>query len=416
MGSAVPPKVLVVEADPRTLGLVRRALPPACAVEVVASAPEGAAALAREHYDLVVSDSDVGELGDLHDVSLVIVDRSAPLDEGALSTTLKRAVAVRGGATREPMLIGGAPAFAATLEAVDRVASSVAPVLLVGETGAGKDALAARIHARGPRRHNPFVVVNAGAIPPTLLDSELFGHVGGAFTGATRPRRGLIAEADGGTVFLDEITDIPLELQGRLLRVVENGLVRAVGADHERRVDVRFVAATQRPLIEAVRRSAFREDLFYRLDVLSIGVPPLRERREDIVPLAAFFFERARARNPDCITRQLGPQALAALVAAPWPGNVRQLAAVIERVVVFGRNPIVEHGDLRGVDDDAFASTMALPSPSAPLPLRTITTRYIDWVLAQTDGDKARAAAILEVDVSTLYRLDRRRREGREPR
>jgi two-component system, NtrC family, response regulator HydG len=418
MGLAVPPRVLVVEADGHTLGLVRRALPPACAVEVVGSAPEGAAALARGHYDVVISDSDAGELGDLRDVALVIVDRAAPLDERVLSTTLRRVVEVRGRPMGEPTLVGSAPAFVAALDAVDRVASSSAPVLLVGETGVGKDALAARIHARGPRRHRPFVVVNAGAIPPTLLDSELFGHIGGAFTGATRPRRGLIAEADGGTVFLDEITDVPLELQGRLLRVVEGGLVRAIGSDHERRVDVRFLAATQRPLGEAVRRKAFREDLFYRLDVLSIEVPPLRERPEDILPLATFFFDRARARHPDCFARELGPDAREALVAASWPGNVRQLAAVIERVVVFGRNPVVERADLRGLEAAASRTTFALPPApsSSPLPLRALTAQYVDWVLAQTDGDKARAAAILEVDVSTLYRLERRRRDAGEPR
>ncbi len=194
----------------------------------------------------------------------------------------------------EPIIIGTSAALAATLDASDRVAHSTAPVLLVGETGTGKDLLAERIHARGPRRHRPYVVVNAAAIPAALLDSELFGHVAGAFTGATRARRGLIAEADGGTLLLDEIADLPVELQGRLLRVVETGLIRAVGADHERAVDVRFLAATHVDLAHAVRERAFREDLYFRLNVLAIGVPPLRDRREDVPALVDYFFERAR--------------------------------------------------------------------------------------------------------------------------
>src|SRR5688572_1222615 len=313
-------RVLVVEDDDRDASELCRTLPPLCAVDVVKSGDAGLAALERERYDAVVSDVATPGLGALELLdavhvlypSLPFILLAAPgdhttateggrrgafdtmFDPSMVSSIVRRAVArpleVRG-ATGAPV-IGSAPAFVSALDAVERVAAADAPVLLVGETGTGKDLLAARIHERGPRRHRPFIVVNVGAITASLLDSELFGHVGGAFTGAMRTRRGLIVEADGGTLFLDEIADMPIELQGRLLRVLETGKVRAVGSDHERHVDVRFIAATPHPLAISVRERRFREDLYFRLNILSIHVPPLGERREDIPALIDWFFER----------------------------------------------------------------------------------------------------------------------------
>ena len=309
----------------------------------------------------------------------------------------------------EPALIGTAPAFVAALDAVDQAARSDAPAMLVGETGTGKDALALRIHLRGPRRHRPFVVVNAGAIAPALLDSELFGHTAGAFTGATRQRRGLVVEADGGTLFLDEIADLPLELQGRLLRVLEHGAIRAVGADHERSVDVRFIGATQRDLEHAVGEGRFREDLYFRLNVLAIHVPSLRERREDIPSLVHYFFQRARSRNPSSPVVAITPAAEAQLLHGDWPGNVRELASVIERLVVFASRATIGVEELAGLVTSGGENGASAPGPDRwsmeeMCTLRILTDRYVEWVLARVGGDKARAAAILGIDLSTLYR------------
>jgi two-component system, NtrC family, response regulator HydG len=357
----------------------------------------------------------------------------------------------------ESTIIGSDPELIEALDSVDRVAHATAPVLIIGETGTGKDLIAARIHARGPRRHRPYVVVNAAAIPAPLLDSELFGHVVGAFTGATRARRGLVAEAIGGTLFLDEIADLPLELQGRFLRVLETGAIRPVGADHERRVDVRFLAATQRDLLHAVRAGKFREDLYFRINVLSIAIPPLRDRPGDIPSLIDFFFTSAKTRSPRSPVREISRGARTRLEAWPWPGNVRELQAVVERIVVLGKRAVVEEHDLDATLNSltpsflpppasvtttttssvlsptsspassslaslaSSSSPSSLPSasienfsspddPSTPASLRDMTARYVELVLASTKGDKVRAAAILGIDVSTLYRWRRRRR------
>jgi two-component system response regulator HydG len=305
-------------------------------------------------------------------------------------------------------IVGTSPALVEALEAADRVAHSTAPVLLIGETGTGKDLLAARIHARGPRRHRPYIVVNAGAIPPTLLDSELFGHVAGAFTGATRARRGLIAEAEGGTLFLDEIADLPIELQGRMLRVLEGKGIRPVGGDHERPVDVRFIAATHRDLALAVRAGKFREDLYFRLNVLAIELPALRNRREDLPSLIQYFFDDARARNPRSVVDTIAPEVQALFSSHAWHGNVRELQATIERLVVLGKSSRIEAADVAAIRASGSGETDIVAPASLPsgelTSIREVTMRHVARVLAHTGGDKAAAAAILEVDVSTLYR------------
>ena len=334
-------------------------------------------------------------------------------------------------AKRSGTIIGSSRTLLEALEVVDRVARSSSPVLLVGETGTGKDLIAARIHARGPRRNRPYVVAHAGATPAARLDSELFGHVTGAFTGAAKARRGLLVEADGGTLFLDEIADLPLELQGRLLRVLEAKTLRPVGADLERPIDVRIIASTHRDLSHAVRAGTFREDLFFRLDVLSVHIPPLRERREDLQALISFFFDAARARNPHSPVLAIAPEASEELLRNPWRGNARELQACIERLVVQGATERVEKSDVtrilsaraqspapegrpadvdrREVDHKEVGWTEASPDFVS---LREMTMKYLEAVLHHTGGDKARAAAILEVDLSTLYRWQRRRRMG----
>lgn len=440
-------RVLVVDEDDGAAAKLHELLVPHFTCDVASSGEAALRALARHSVDVVVARHDLASSAlvagareqspaaklilvgsDPSATELLEAGRSgasdylrAPVDGDTLYASVERAISE----LQEPQLeaptsfqprafvagtiVGSSPALAAALEAADRVAHSIAPVLLIGETGTGKDLLAARIHARGPRRNRPYVVVNAGAIPSTLLDSELFGHVAGAFTGATRARRGLIAEAEGGTLFLDEIADLPLELQGRMLRVLEGKGIRPVGGDHERPVNVRFIAATHRDLSVAVRAGKFREDLYFRLNVLSIDVPALRHRRDDLPTLIDYFFADARARNPRSNVDTITPEAQALFLTHSWLGNVRELQATIERLVVLGRTTRIEASDVAALHD----SHAVEPRPDSILPdfpledltsIREMTMRHVARVLVHTGGDKAAAAAILEVDVSTLYR------------
>ncbi|MBM7112295.1 sigma-54-dependent transcriptional regulator [Archangium primigenium] len=293
---------------------------------------------------------------------------------------------------------------------IERVAHSHVPVLVRGESGSGKELVARALHFEGPRKAGPFVAVNCTAIPNSLLESELFGHVKGSFTGATTPRRGLFLEADGGTLFLDEIGDMAPELQAKLLRVLEDGEVRAVGADASRKVDVRVVAATHQDLETRVREGRFRQDLFYRLDVVPLRVPPLRERREDIPLLLEHFVGRARERNARVRLAGFTPEALALLASAPWPGNVRELENLVERLAVVTVLETVDVNTLRahapGVDTGAHPLAQA---QARLVPLRQLEGEYIAFVVAQCGGNKTRAAEILGIDVSTIHRRERER-------
>jgi two-component system response regulator HydG len=283
-----------------------------------------------------------------------------------------------------------------------RVADAATPVLVVGETGTGKSALARAIHATSVRAAGPFVAVNCAALPETLLESELFGHVKGAFTGATTARAGLFAEADGGTLLLDEVGEMSPALQAKLLHVLESGTVRAVGASKERQVDTRVVAATHRDLHERARTGAFREDLLYRLDVVTIQIPPLRHRREDVPLLAERMLADARAKHPRSLVDRIGPEAMQRLMDHGWPGNVRELAHAIERVVLLGRDAEAGLADLP-------SNVTSGPPPDLPsvleggvLPIRDVQRRYAAWALERLGGRKARAAEALGVDVKTL--------------
>jgi two-component system response regulator HydG len=443
-------RVLIVGDDARATNRMRGALSTLYTCEVASFAETGLAVFGSDPFDIVVANdtSDcrsglelldtvhkqspetafilVGEVGESGSVASAVEagKRGAydyivgPIDERAVVGRVERAAAdlerrrlaaeqaVRHAA--EPTIIGTSDALAHALDAVDRVAHATAPVLLVGESGTGKDAFAQRIHARSPRRHRPYVVINASAIPTTLLDGELFGHAAGALSGSTRARRGLIAEADGGTVYIDEIADIPIEAQGRLLHVIETGRIRPVGADQEQPIDVRFICATHRELSVAVRERGFREDLYFRLSVLAIELPSLRDRRDDLPSLIDHFLERARQRNPRSPVETLAPAAYQRLLAAEWPGNIRELSGIIERLVILGKSARIEARDL---DVLRAASPRVAPAAAAAgklASLRDVTTRHVETVLASTGGDKPRAAAILGVDVSTLYRWQRK--------
>ena len=307
-------------------------------------------------------------------------------------------------------IVGSGPAMRALQTVIDFVARSSAPALVSGETGAGKELVARAIHARGPRSGRPFVAVNASAIPQELLEGELFGHVRGGFTGAVQARKGLLTEADGGTLLLDEIGDMSVQLQAKLLRVLQFGEVRPVGGDRSHHVDVRVIACTHRDLRTLVEEGRFREDLYFRLNVLPVVVPPLRDHREDIPALAAHFLAEALERAPLSPVRAISDDALAALTESSWPGNVRELASCVERAVVFGIGETIHVDDLAPLAE-AVRPSWPSSSDGGPWTLRRLSRAYTDWVLAETAGDKDRAAAILGVDLSTLYRWQRSRRD-----
>ena len=310
-------------------------------------------------------------------------------------------------------LLGSAPAFRAVLETLRQVAPTTASVLLVGESGTGKELAARLIHDRSARASGPFVAVNCGAIPESLLESELFGHEKGAFTGAAGRKEGRFERAHGGTLFLDEIGELSAAVQVKLLRVLQDGVIDRLGGTAPVQVDARIVTATNRDLAAEVKAGRFREDLFYRLDVVTVRLPPLRERREDVPMLAAAFLRRLAEANGRRVTG-FTPAALAALEAAPWPGNVRELLHAVERAVILSRGELVEVGDLpEGLRRPSPGPGPATGTPAALLippgtPMGEVERLVIRETLRQTRGDKTLAAQILGIAPRTIYRkLDR---------
>jgi two-component system, NtrC family, response regulator HydG len=306
-----------------------------------------------------------------------------------------------GGRLVAKAIVGDSLPIRALRELVARVADAPAPILIQGETGTGKGLVARAIHGESGRASGPFVSVNCAAIPEGLLESELFGYVRGAFTGATHDRAGLFAEASGGTLFLDEIGEMSPALQAKLLHVIEAASVRPVGGTREVAVDARIVAATNRNLGAAVKDGKFREDLLYRLDVVAIGLPALRDRREDLPQLAAHLIAELRGRYPTSPVERLGAEALAVMGRHAWPGNVRELSHVLERILLLGRNPEIGVDDLPpAVRDPAAADPLEFRGEI--LPIRELQRRYAAWALTQTGGHRARAAEALGIDVKTL--------------
>ena len=296
-------------------------------------------------------------------------------------------------------------------EQIRRIATSRAPVFITGESGTGKELCAEAVHARSERNDGPFIAINCSAIPSELMESEIFGHMRGAFTGATDDRLGAAELAHGGTLFLDEIGEMDLGLQSKLLRFIQTGTVRRVGDTQTRSVDVRFICATNRDPLAEVDSGRFREDLFYRLHVLPIDLPPLRNRRDDILPLARTFLRKfaAEERKPFAA---FDTTAEAALANAPWPGNVRQLENVIRRIVVLYDDTIVRHTMLPG----ALRDDTEIPSQNSILPHFPEASNaqiapfwqqeqvIIESALAAFNGNISRAAAALQIAPSTIYR------------
>ncbi len=312
-----------------------------------------------------------------------------------------RRVLEGGGEPRE--MIYRSPAMEKVSDMVARLAATAAPVMVTGETGTGKELVARALHRQSARRSKPFLCLNCSAISAGLIESELFGHVRGAFTGAEREREGLFLAAHGGTLFLDEIAELPLELQPKLLRVLQEKEVRRVGETRSRRVDTRIVAATAVDLRQAVADGRFREDLYYRLNVVEVHLPALRERREDIPLLVDHFLELFARREGRPVPR-MAPECLEVLQHYPWPGNVRELANFLERTLIFCR--------------DATITLAALPwevrrqnrESSDALSLKQATARlekeFIRKALARTEGNRTHAARLLEISLrSLIYKL-----------
>lgn len=307
-------------------------------------------------------------------------------------------------------LVGVSAAFVEVMKLVGRVAATNLPVLITGESGTGKEIVARAIHRRSRRIEQPFIAVNCGALPAELIESELFGHVRGSFTGATVDRRGLWQEADRGTVFLDEITETTPAFQVKLLRAVQEGEVRRVGSNQTQHLDVRVIAATNRDADEEVREGRFRQDLLYRLNAVTIHLPPLRARREDIRPLARYFADRTIGAD----TRPVGfsKDAMWLLESYDWPGNIRELENAVVRAVALS-DQLVRPEDLpervrrsvRGVHSLSSASQPAEPNgEDSTLSLAEVERRHIMRVLARTSGNKQAAARILGIDRTTLQR------------
>lgn len=310
-------------------------------------------------------------------------------------------------------LVGSSPAFRSVMETVRQAAPSSATILLLGESGTGKELVARAIHELSPRQNAPFVPIDCASIPESLLESELFGHEAGAFTGATRRKEGRFEAADRGTLFLDEVGEMSPAVQVKLLRAIQEGEFVRVGGTQPVKVDVRIVAATNRDLQQEVKEGRFRDDLYYRLHVVQLKLPPLRERHGDVPLLAAHFLRRFAEENKREI-EGFSPEALRALESYAWPGNVRELENAIERAVVLSRGSRIEVEDLPETVREAIETEGSAPGRSIlipiGMPMEEIERKVIEETLRHTGGDKALAAQILGLSTRTIYRkLDRSR-------
>ncbi len=452
------PSVLVIEDDAAMVELLRAGLGRrGFSVEAAASAEEGLGALDRADVDVVVTDLNLGGMGGLAvcervaanrpDVPVVVVTAfgsletavgairagaydfiTKPFDMEVLAIALRRAVQHRAlraevrrlrervdAAAGLDELVGESQTMRELYDLVARAAETDTSVLVTGESGTGKELVARALHRRGRRSSGPFVAVNCAAVPEALLESELFGHARGAFTDARSARAGLFQQASGGTIFLDEIGDMPLGLQPKLLRALQDRAARPVGSDVEVPFDARIVAATNRDLEAAMEEGRFRDDLYWRLNVIHVPVPPLRARGSDVLLLAQRFLERYAKAMGKPVHGFAGPAA-ERLVAYGWPGNVRELQNCVERAVALTRFEQVGVGDLPERIRSYRSSDVLVASedPSELVSLEQVERRYIARVLQAVNGNKTLAAQILGLDRKTLYRkLERYEADGR---
>lgn len=304
----------------------------------------------------------------------------------------------------ETRIIGTSAPMVEIYKKLAKVAKIEAPVLVLGESGAGKELVAQGLHANSPRSAGQFLVINCGALPETLLESELFGHEKGSFTGATATRKGLFESAAGGTVFLDEISETTLNFQVKLLRVIQEREIRRVGSNETIRVDIRLIAATNRDLKEMVRANLFREDLYHRLNVFTIALPALRDRQSDIPLLASYFLKELTQKDGRSI--RLSAEAIEQMKRYSWPGNVRELRNVLERAFTFNDTGVIQASDLEFGDDEVetpIASSIGGPTPAPGASLDTMEREHIIRVLRETGGNKKKAAEVLGIERRTLY-------------
>jgi two-component system, NtrC family, response regulator HydG len=302
-------------------------------------------------------------------------------------------------------IIGKSPAMQSIFDLVERVAPAQSNVLITGESGSGKEVVAKAIHNLSPRAKKNFVAINCTAIPNTLLESELFGHSKGAFTGATERKKGLFEEAEGGTLFLDEIGDLDIALQAKLLRVLQERKIKPVGDTQMKDIDVRIITATHKDLKKAILERNFREDLYYRISVIPITVPPLRHRQEDIPLLAQHFLNKYAVLNNKLVTG-FSFETMQKLLAMAWVGNVRELENLVERLVVLTQNAIIQANEIPASDEKNHESFYGQATEDSPT-LEQLEKRYIQMILSKTADKKEKAAQILGINRRTLYRKER---------
>jgi two-component system response regulator AtoC len=434
------PSILVVDDDPHARGLLRRLLGSLGTISEADSAPAAEAVLRGTGVDVVLTDMAMPDpddglrvlkatLAQNPDTAVIVITAFGNI-EGALDTiqkgafdyltkpfdvdgvvrVVRRALEQRRlveenkslrAQVKQTELVGRSAAILEVYKHVARAATTNVPVLITGETGTGKEQVARSLHQRSPRAGARFVAVDCGSIAESLMESELFGHAKGAFTGATGSRRGLFEEATGGTLFLDEIGDVGPKIQSQLLRVLQEGEIRRVGESTPVQVDVRVLAATNKDLKAMVGEGRFREDLLYRLDVVHLHLPPLRERREDIPALVEHFAAlHGRGGTRPVVTEE----AMTRLGAYDWPGNVRQLENVVARALALNMTGVLTPADFPAPIGDApkkLTGSLVGDTPS----LAELNRRYAAHVLQSVGGNKSEAARLLEVDRKTLYKL-----------
>lgn len=365
------------------------------------------AAMRKGAYDFVVKPVEM-------QVLRLTIQRAA--ERRRLSRQIKLLSERQDTTTRLPELLGNSEPMLKLREQIRRISSSDASILITGESGTGKELVARSIHRLSRRKDYPFVAVNCAAISESLLESELFGHAKGAFTDARSERRGLFMEAQGGTLLLDEIGDMPMAMQVKLLRALEESRIRPVGGDREVAFDVRILSATHRDLESAVEDGTFRQDLFYRINVIQLGLPPLRARGTDILELAINEVKRFAKQSGKQVTGIAEPAA-EKMLRYRWPGNVRELRNVMQRAVALTRHDTLTIDDLPEKIREHKETTMFIggDDPTELVSLEEIEQRYIEHVLATVDGNRTQAAKILGMDRKTLYRKLKRQDEDDDP-
>ncbi len=432
-------RVFIVDDDPEVRALLTRVLAKAgCVTAEAASGAEATAALGRQEFDVVLVDIKLPDASGLDilrwarsaevDTEFVVLTghadvetaveamrlgaydfiakpwRNAELVEVIGKAAEKKALRRENSVLREvmtrrdgmPQIVGDTPEIREVLSIIDRVAGSDSPVLIHGESGTGKELVARTIHLKSARAGRPFVSVNCGALPDTLLETELFGHRRGAFSGAVSSRVGLFEAADGGTLFLDEIGEMSAAMQVRLLRVLDSGEVRRVGEERSFNVDVRIVTATAKDLAREAGEGRFRWDLYYRVSTIVVPVPPLRRRRDDI-PLLIRHFTASRSGRP---ALRFSPAAMDRLMRYDWPGNIRELRNLIERLQILHEGAEVQASDLPA--ELGVVRPPAEPADAPLVPLQEMERRHVERVLSATGWNKAQAARVLEIDIKTL--------------